>query len=708
MSSPIHLDSVVIIPYYDSMDERSMIAGEEYAERGDIEGLNEIVKRLSRDRSSNEYLYLSAYLRFLRGELSDALSLCEKCKSSHSTREEMRLFCKIALLKSTILRRLGEYVDSNRVLDRCFAIRKHGGFMLGTIWNSKGVNYWMLGKFTKAKHCYKKARYLAKRQKEMSLFLKSSINLGIVPLHQGDFFEAHVYLRNALELCEREKKKRLQIYAILNLGELYVKQGDWVTAKALMSHCSQLAIESGLSYEEGASYWIRGNIYRDEHNFEEACRLYHKSLLLLDKSLSHTEKLYVYLNQGILERMRGQYQKSLRLLGRAQSIMDETGEKLDEGYLLIEMGFVYWWLDEKQLAIRCLKRGIAKTHDMRYEHTIGNFFLHYINKQRHHLDDPRFDKIMRTCWKHGYDSVLARERHLLLPMLCEYILKRRRSILSKMVLLRLVNKYEVLIGFLLNNESARCQEVALMLIDKLQLETFRKEVKKKIWDLRPRVAKQAVTTLEKLEQQPVPSLMVRFFGKFEVIKDGHLYIEFTRRQVGNLFKLLVLHYKKVFLNEQLMEIFWPGASPATSHNSLRQVIFLLRKTFSEHGFDAGEIIHRDTGYYTFRYPHQRLRVDFFEFKETIEQADILWASKKLPSARAAYETAFALYKGTMLVENLYDGWSETYRLEARDMFTRCVSHLVTIYDQNAPEKAGGILSKAKLIEPGFCCSSHTV
>src|SRR4030042_1423976 len=360
------------------MAEDILMLGEEYAKSGNLVELEKIIHQLDAHNSLYGSLYLSAYLQFLRGELSQAIILCDKITNVASAKDKS-LFCKIFLLRSRILQRQGEYVHSNRILRKCFDLANNKSHLTGEIWNSKGVNFWMLGKLENAKQCYQKARHLAKKSKEMTLFLKSSINLGIVPLRQGNFFEANIYLRNALQLCERQKDRRLRIYAMLNLAELCWQKGDWDEGKDILDRCAKLAIESGFTFEQGAAYWIHGSILRDEQNFDKACGFYRKSLELLEKGMSYTEKLYVYFNMGILERMRGNYQKALDLMSKAQTIMNETGEKLDEGYLLLKMGLVLWLLNEKYFSLKYLKKGIEKTESRRFENTIGKLALFYIN-----------------------------------------------------------------------------------------------------------------------------------------------------------------------------------------------------------------------------------------------------------------------------------------------------------------------------------------
>ncbi len=686
------------------MEKDFLQLADEYTREGNLKALEKLTHKINVTDQPAEQMYVSACLYFLKGKLSEALGFCEKILPISSKNKV--LLCKVLLLKSRVLQREGEYAASNRNLDRCFTVMHGKDRMLGDIWNAKGVNYWMLGKLERAKQCYRKASYLSKKSNNTALFLKSSINLGIVPLRQGNFFEAKVYLHNALQLCEHEHATRLQIYAMLNIGELYWQNGEWKIGQDILTKCRHLAQEAGLNYEEGAAYWIHASILRDEYDYDKAKEYYSKSLKLLEKSMSYTEKIYVYLNMGVMARLQGDYKQSLELLNRAQTIMNETGEKLDEGYLLMETAFSLWFLNEKQTAQTYLKRGIEKTLDRKFEHTIGRFIQHYIQKQKGGDYLKGFDSLLKVCWKHGYDTILLREREWFLPMVCEYALKRKRAVMPRMLLLRLVTNDEKLVDFLMKHKSVKCQEIGLSMVEKLRLEHYKDDVQECIWHLKPGIAKKAVSVLESLEHKSVPYLKIKLFGRFEILKDDSTRVLITRKKVQDLLKILLLNYQQTVLRDQLMEMFWPGERPEKSFTSLRQVIFLLRKSLHDYDLDAENMIHREFGVYEFRYPKQCLDIDLFSFNDIIEQGDKQWRDENTTEAVKTYEKAFDLYRGPLLAENLYDAWNETYRLEARDQYTRIVTRIMNALLLSDKERAAEFIQAAIRKDPEISVSTH--
>lgn len=685
------------------MTEDFLEQAEEHTREGNLKALEDLAHRINATRYPAEQMYVMACLAFLKGELSETLGLCEKILPMIV--KNKGLLCRTLLLKSRSLQREGEYVASNRNLERCFKMLVRKDRLLGEIWNAKGVNYWMLGKLELAKKCYRKASYLSKRSNNTALFLKSSINLGIVPLRQGNFFEAKVYLHNALRLCENEHATRLQIYAMLNLGELFWQNGEWDAGLKLLMKCRHLARETGLNYEEGAAHWIYGSILRDKHEYEKAAECYNQAFALLDKSMSYTEKIYVYLNMGVMARLQGNCKQSIELFNKAQIIMNETGEKLDEGYLLMEMALSLWLLGEKQAGQQNIRRGIEKTAHRKYEQTFGRFIQFFMQRDKGSDYFKGFDSLLSACWKHGYDSILMRERDLFLPMVCEYVLKRKRAAIPRMLLLRLVTNNESLVEFLIKHKSVKCQEIGLSLIEKLQLKHYKNDVQERIWHIKPGIAKKAVTVLESLEQKSVPRLIINLFGKFEIFSNNTRVL-INRKKVRDLFKILVLSSRHTVLRDKLMEMLWPNQSPQKSFRSLRQAIFILRKSLHEYDLDAESMIHRDIGIYEFRYPAQWIEIDLFTFNDTIGRGDKFWHEGNTTAALKLYKEAFDIYHGPLLTENLYDAWSETYRLEARDQYARIVTRIMNTTVVTDKEKAAEFLQAAIKKDTEVSISSH--
>ncbi len=646
--------------------------GTRYAEQGKIKDLENLLEKLYRKKPTAEYFCLYARLLYLKGSLAEALSYCDRSYSLATSMGRESLRCQILNMKAAILRRQGEYSSSNRVLSECLGIAKSKDPALcGDIYNTMGVNYWMMAEFEQAKKYYRKAHGISKKTGENILFLKSSINLGIVPLHQGNFFEAEVYLRNAIELCEKEKQERLKIYAMLNLGELLGLSGKWEIGKKILDQCRRSGSKLGLIYEHGASMWLLGNIFRDDQDFMKARQLYRAALKLLERSSSYSECLYVYFNMGILERLRKDYPKALAYMNEAEKIINQTKERLVQGQFHLEKGYLLWLIGEHASAFRYLEKGLEETNGRQYDHMVGQLYSFIMKKANDRKRPREFERLLKNCAKRGYYTIFVREQETLLPLLSNSMARSKKAVLPRVTLLDLATRDKRIIDALLRQESRACREAAFYVIERLQLNTYVPIVKELVWEGNSPATQKAIEMLERMDTGArVPHLKIDLMGRFKITRDGAVNVLINREKARSLLKVLILHNKRALIKDQLMEMLWPGDPPQKSFNSLRQTVFLLRRDLQRHGLDADELVHRDQGMYEFRHPDQKLEIDYFLFIKLAKQGDTLMDRGDTKQALVVYEKALGMYHGPLLSENIYDTWTDPIRRHVRSVFVQ--------------------------------------
>ncbi|HEX7320062.1 MAG TPA: tetratricopeptide repeat protein [bacterium] len=652
--------------------DRFYALGTRYAEQGKIKNLENLLEKLKRRKPTAEYFYLSARLWYLKGGLAEALSSCDRSYSLATRTGRTSLRCQILIMKSAILRRQGEYLSSNRVLLECLGIAKgKDPALCGDIYNTMGVNYWMMAEFEQAKKYYRKAHRISKNINENILFLKSSINLGIVPLHQGNFFEAEVYLRNAIELCEKEKQERLKIYAMLNLGELFGFSGKWELGKKVLDQCRRSGSKLGLVYEQGASMWLLGNIFRDDQDFMKARQLYTAALKLLERSSSYSECLYVYFNLGVLERLCKDYPKALVYMNEAEKIINQTKERLVQGLFHLEKGYLLWLIGEHDAAFLYLEKGLEETGGRQYDHMVGLLYSYIMRKVDGGKHPREFERLLKLCAKRGYYTIFIREQETLLGLLSDSMARSRKAVLPRVILLDLATRDKRIVDVLLRQESRACREAAFYVIERLQLLTYIPVVKELVWDLNSPATQKAVEMLERMDTGArVPHLKIDLMGRFKITRGGDVNVPINREKARNLLKILILHNKRALVKDQLMEMLWPGDPPRKSFNSLRQTVFLLRRDLQHYGLDADELVHRDHGMYEFRHPDQKLEVDYFQFISLAKKGDLLMDKGDTKQALVTYEQALEKYRGPLLPENIYDAWIEPIRRHIRSVFAQ--------------------------------------
>lgn len=152
---------------------------------------------------------------------------------------------------------------------------------------------------------------------------------------------------------------------------------------------------------------------------------------------------------------------------------------------------------------------------------------------------------------------------------------------------------------------------------------------------------------------------INLLGPFEVWAGGDLIIDhrWRHRKAKSLLKLLALERGRALNREQLLETLWPGMEPAAAGNNLRKGIHRLRTTLGPRRGEPSVIQLRDRMVVLC----DDVSLDIDEFRS---RAD---AARGDPANRDRYEQALTLYRGDLLVEDLYEDWSRARRFEMRDL-----------------------------------------
>jgi len=169
-------------------------------------------------------------------------------------------------------------------------------------------------------------------------------------------------------------------------------------------------------------------------------------------------------------------------------------------------------------------------------------------------------------------------------------------------------------------------------------------------------------------------LEVRLFGQFTCA------LECKTSKTRNLFAYLCLHRGKVHSEDVLVDAFWPHSGPSARH-SLHNSISQLRKALG----DASLVRRSGTGYVLERSP--ALWIDYEQFLLHCEAARPLLARGDAREGAAELRQAEELYRGDLL-EGVYEGWTESRRLEAQTRLLDLLATLARYYHKSGrPEVA---------------------
>ncbi len=177
-------------------------------------------------------------------------------------------------------------------------------------------------------------------------------------------------------------------------------------------------------------------------------------------------------------------------------------------------------------------------------------------------------------------------------------------------------------------------------------------------------AADAAGILACLSAPAATTLEIRTLGGFAVIREGRPVAigAWRSRKARDVLKMLVARRGRPIPREELVEIFWPAASPAEASNRLSVATSLIRSVLDpgkEH--PPNHFVEADRE--SLALVRNRVSIDVEDFLAEAEAG--LRASGEPQSAVAMLEDAEAIYAGDFLEEDAYQDWAVGLREEAR-------------------------------------------
>lgn len=176
-----------------------------------------------------------------------------------------------------------------------------------------------------------------------------------------------------------------------------------------------------------------------------------------------------------------------------------------------------------------------------------------------------------------------------------------------------------------------------------------------------------------------PAIRIRLLGSLEVIIDGTPVPEksWQTQKVKTLFKYLVLNRGRKASREQMMEMLWPEADPASSAASLRVALTRMRRALSPDGARSRgktPFFGDERGLIWFD-PGEDYALDTEEFEREVRAGMERMEAGDGAGARECFESALELYRGDLLEEDLYEDWAASDRERLQ---ITCLNVLITL------------------------------
>lgn len=194
--------------------------------------------------------------------------------------------------------------------------------------------------------------------------------------------------------------------------------------------------------------------------------------------------------------------------------------------------------------------------------------------------------------------------------------------------------------------------------------------------------------------RPAPSLEIRLFGRFVVRVDGVAVDDrhWARRSAQALVKLLALASPHTLHREQVTERLWPGQAPQAGLNSLNKAIHAARRALEpELARGTQSLFILTPGNQIVLSSPGTLQVDMHSFEAAAHQA------VRAQNPGAARE-ALALYGGLLLIDDLYEPWSQARRSQMQQLFRSTTIAAARLFVQRRQPGPGLEIARRLLLD----------
>lgn len=186
-------------------------------------------------------------------------------------------------------------------------------------------------------------------------------------------------------------------------------------------------------------------------------------------------------------------------------------------------------------------------------------------------------------------------------------------------------------------------------------------------------------------------------GGFRLSVDGNPVDVALRRRVRDVLAYLVTHRRVPVPRDVLMDVIWPGSTPAQARNSLHVALSGARQSLR--AASATPVIERHHDSYRIA-PALEVWTDVEQFEREYSagrRSDVAGR----PEALGHYERACQLYEGEFLADDPYSEWTLGRREELRLSAIELRSRLVDAYVRGGAFTAAAALAR-RVIDDDPC------
>jgi len=577
-----------------------------------------------------------AKVKAQQGQIATAIDELEEAVTQLRTHGNDEEVADALVVQSIILRFTGEYEEAiERCQEALQLVEGKNPLIAAAAYRNLGICRGLLGDLPASVKELNRALELCSAGD--ATYLSASVHHDLATTHfrSGALSEALVHYREALRHWKASKNVAWVGETLNGMASALYHRGETEEALKLFEEALTYARETGYLRLQGWVLTSLADLHRDSGNYERALEFYAEALEIAERISEESLGIYTLNALGITQWMLGSYTEARTLIAQAAKLAKQSGSSYEIGLCEDALGLVCLKRNELQRAIRHFREAIEIFEACGARRDLAIALLHLgeaeVEQGLHDAALEALRRVLTLVEELGYDHFLSVEASRVTE------------------LLKLGVKHHV----------------GTELLTK---------VLEKIGEEAPvPISEKEEPAKEKLE------LRVQALGQAQVWLNGELI---TRKQwdsttTKELFFFLLAHPEGV-RKDEILEVFWPEASPARASSAFHSTNYRLRRALKNQEC----VLYRD-GVYLLN-PELKPWYDVAVFEDLIARAERATSAEE---RIVLLEEAVGLYQGDYL-EEFYSDWPYFKREELQRQYLQALRQLAQLYWENeAYEKA---------------------
>jgi len=558
-----------------------------------------------------------------RGDPASALPLAQRAWHGFEERHDTARSGQALLLQATALRMLGRYTEALETGQQALssAARLNEKKLLAGAQRAVGMSYYYMGQVDQAVKQLEEALTLYRATSHTFNIAQLHHELGIACRAAGQWRRAVVHYRHASRLWEQLRNPGLWATTLNSVGVVHYLCGDFAEAYQVLNQALDKARTAGYRRMQAAVLASLGDLYRDAGQYQAARKAFSRSAELADEVGEGFISIYARQGLGETCRLLDDYEAAVHWLSEALEGAKIHNSAYEIGLCELARGILWIALDSQAHAWISLGQAEEFFGQSGHLHELARTHFHLahlaLRQGRRHDVARHLDIVANLVRQLGYDHFVVVDGRKAKTLL-EHAVSRNGN------------------GGWWADILTRAAQPPIPLT------------------ARPQKAAPAR-----------PSLCIYALGQ-DRVQHGREETKTGRPKVRELFFYLLAHRPQGVRREQIMDEFWPEATPSRAALSFKSAIYRLRRLYTE--------VNQDNGRYTPALPEGSW-YDVETFDALLDKAQGTEADQDRIDA---YRQALALYDGDYL-QAFGASWCILERERLRERYRRGLHALADLY-----------------------------